>query len=352
MENIKVSDFKKTMALGNVDYNSTDWMIKALMEKIDEEDHTHLRKKYFPTKQEELERKNKLKTAAIASALAGATILGSVGIASKIENSSSAISPNPAPEETIIDKTPNKNDLNTPSYVTFTPTLPEYAKNFENPIYIDTWSEDGQEYWFCSEEFALELARQSMQIIADKMEGCGSMGEKNGPFYADFFDEYFLAGNAYAESSLRICKTNGEHMKSKDNACGMTQITEDAINTLNKWLPETMDIHDTTYSMDDLLDPEKAMEISTLYYYYICKNHCREDCNNPVYKWMGEEFSKSRQQEISTAIYNNGIGKIKEYINNGTIEDYLSNGSSMNHANRVNREEERLRQKYQANEMD
>ena len=78
-----------------------------------------------------------------------------------------------------------------PDHATYVPELPEYAKNFQNPIYVEHWA-DGKDYWVCSEEFAIELARNSMDKVEKMLEGCGSMGEKNGPFYADFFDEYFV----------------------------------------------------------------------------------------------------------------------------------------------------------------
>lgn len=344
MKDKNFTGFKNSIVSGNENFNDSDWIIKSMLQKFDDEDRTKLYKKHFG-------KKPNIRKNILAAALAGAMLLGtSVAISQSIKDENEFRN-TPAQAEIINPEDPSMQNpnINPPYNTIYTPTLPEYAKNFNNPIYTTTWA-DGKEYWVCSEEFALELSRRALENVENMLQGCGSMGEKNGPFYADFFDEYFIAGNAYAESTLRICQTNGDQMKSKDNAIGMTQILPGTLTTLNNWLTNTMGIHDVKYTEADLNNPEKAVEISTLYYYYICKNYCRDVCNNSVYKLMGIEFSKSRQQELCTAIYNNGIGNIQTYIKNGTIDDYLFNGSPNNHANRVKRATDSFREDYQLNE--
>lgn len=206
----------------------------------------------------------------------------------------------------------------------------------------------GTNYYTCDAEYALTTARQTLdkvEKILTSSDGVTPVGTASGNFYPYYFDEYFLAGIAYVETSFRICDESGKPVESKDGALGLMQIMPQTVKDVNSWLKTTMKV-DVQYTVQDLADPVKSMEIATFSLIQTCKNHGKQYCNNPLYPHLNENFSVSRQQEIILAIYNNGYQNMLKYVDNGTVFDYLSEGSSENFVNRVLTESKKLRQNF------
>ena len=203
-------------------------------------------------------------------------------------------------------------------------------------------------YYIGSTEYVLSLAQNSLdkvEKILKTVDGITPVGSNTGDFYPEYFNEYMLTAIAYCESSFRIKDINGDPLRSKDNALGMMQIRPQTLDDVNHWLKNTMGL-DLQYSVNDLTDPQKSMDIATFILVQSCKNHGKENCNNPIYPYLNESFSMSRQQEIILALYNNGYGNMMEYIQNGTVFEYLSEGSKTNYVNKIISTAEKLEDHY------
>ena len=203
-------------------------------------------------------------------------------------------------------------------------------------------------YYTCSTEYAMSLAQNSLRTVEKTLktvDGITPVATDNGDFYPDYLNEYLLTAMALCESSFRIADSNGIPLTSKDNALGMMQIRPQTLQDVNNWLKNTMGLN-IQYSLEDLSDPQKSMDIATFILVQICKNHGKEHCNNPIYPYLKEEFSLSRQKEIVLALYNNGYDNMIDYAKEGTIFDYLSEGSKDNYVNKISRTAEQLEEKF------
>lgn len=218
----------------------------------------------------------------------------------------------------------------------------------EEPIYIARWSEDGEEYYFCTEEYVQYLAQQSLlkiEKIFTSIDGVTPVASGTETFYPEYFNYQLLTALANTESSYRIKKVNGEPMKSKDGALGMTQVLPETLDDVNEWLRETIGVKDLQYTPEDLLDPSKAMEVANLALIMFSKNHCKEDCNNPIHEIINRPFSFENQEQYMLCIYNNGIKTIADYQKAGVIDEYLIGGSEDAYVNKVLRYKEYLMSK-------
>lgn len=239
-----------------------------------------------------------------------------------------------------------KEDNSPPAQIsTMAPTTDTKKPEAINPnnIYISTYN--GTKYFFATEEYMLQLSRESLsrvEAMLKSVDGITPVGTSSGSFYPEYFDEYLLTAVAFTESTYRISDTNGNLLESKDGALGLTQVKPSTLNDLNNWLHGTMGLTSVTYTIEDLHDPSKALDITNLLLIKICKNHGKMTSNNPVYPYLNESFTLERQEEIILAIYNNGYDNIMRYINNGIVYDYLKEGSSNNYVNKVLTKKEKL----------
>lgn len=203
-------------------------------------------------------------------------------------------------------------------------------------------------YYVASPEYVLGLAQNSLSTvekILKNIDGITPVGTNSGDFYPEYFNEYMLTSMAYCESSFRIKDTDGNPLKSNADALGMMQIRPQTLNDVNYWLKNTMGL-DLQYSVEDLSDPQKSMDIATFILVQTCKNHGKEKCKNPIYPYLNEGFSIARQEEIILALYNNGYSNMMQYIENGTVFEYLSEGSSNNYVNKIMKTAEMFEEKY------
>lgn len=252
----------------------------------------------------------------------------------------------PSPKTPIEE--PADNSINRPGYA-------------QENIFVEKY---GNEYYYqCTPEYAKQLAENALikvhHILTQKTTGTTPVGdhlEKGEDInnIKDFYPQYFMGNDeenilplplkvAFAESDLRICKTNGDPYISDKGAVGMMQLKQDAIDDINKWIKTTMEIDGVSYTLEEVSkDPQKAMEAGTFYLIMLCKNHAKEGCNNPILPYLNEEFSFKRQEELVLALYNNGYGNIMDYIKQGTIYDYLSEGPSTNYVNTIKSKGQRL----------
>lgn len=217
----------------------------------------------------------------------------------------------------------------------------------KNKIYIDKYKNNL--YYFATEEYVLSLASESLnrvQMMLSQVDGITPVGTTNGEFYPDYFNPYLLAALCHTESSYRIMDINGKPLTSSAGAIGMTQIKPEVIDDLNNWLHNTLKLKNITYSIEDLNDPAKTMDITTLILIQLCKNHGKIGCNNPIYTHLHEGFNLKRQEEIILALYNNGFTNMQTYIKNGTLYNYLREGSPSNYVNKILQKKEQLIERY------
>lgn len=292
-----------------------DWIIQALMKKMAEE-----------TAAERAQNKIKLKAAGaaiVSAALIGSSALG-VGIATKKDLPQN----NQEIQTQIIE--PNNLQVSQKTDYDFTPS--QSNPNFEIK------SIKGVDYYCCTPECTLELARQSMARIQKLLQSAGAtpVGLDSGEFYPEYYNEYLLSGIAMTESSLRVCTTSGEPLVSKDGAIGLMQVLPKTVSTINDWLVDTMGITGLSYTTQDLSNPEKSMDIANLTLIWICKNYCKPNCNNPLYKKMDKEFSLADQKNILIATYEQGPDEMIKHINSGKIAYYITPENSGNYLSKIN----------------
>lgn len=242
---------------------------------------------------------------------------------------------------------PKENSNLTPSVTSSVQETINTPISFDNTTYLANYQ--GEPYYFITEEYALSLASDSLTRVKEMLStvnGITPVATTTGEFYPEYFNEYLLTALCYTESSYRISKKNGEPLKSNAGAIGLTQVKPETLSSLNNWLHNTLHLNNITYTTEDLSDPSKAMDITTLLLIQICKNHGKMGCNNPIYPYIQESFSLKRQEEIILAIYNNGFNNMKSYVENGTIYNYLSEGPASNYVNKILTKKERLEEKY------
>ena len=206
----------------------------------------------------------------------------------------------------------------------------------------------GTDYYVCSLPYVNKLAKVTLAKVKSTLStvnGITPMASDSGDFYPAYFDEHLLTAIAYTESGFRTVDENGVPLTSNSGALGMMQIRPDTLTDVNNWLKNTMEL-DLQYSVEDLSDPAKSMEIATYYLIQTCKNHAKMNCNNPIFPYLKENFSYKRQEEIILAIYNNGYNKMLSYINDGTVYEYLSEGSKDNYVNKIITLANQLREQY------
>ena len=244
---------------------------------------------------------------------------------------------------------PTTNDPETESY-SFSESAPITPPSSEivNPnVYHDTYR--GQTYLFAREEYVLELARESLTRVENLLmtvDGMTPVGTSSGDFYPEYYNEYLLTALCFTESSYRISDENGNLLKSSAGALGLTQVRPSAIEDLNDWLNNTLGLKNIKYTTEDLNDLNKAMDISNMILIKTCKSHGKVSSKSPIYPYLNESFSLSRQEEILLAIYNNGYSNMLSYIQNGTVYDYLSEGNPSNYVNKVLSKKDQLMEKY------
>lgn len=198
----------------------------------------------------------------------------------------------------------------------------EPAQNKGN-TYIDRYN--GEYYLFATQDYVYELSKTALtdmeQMLGD-VNGITPVGTKYGDFYPDYFNADMFSAIAFTESTFRIKKSDGSPLVSHTGAVGMCQIEPIAIETINKWLKDTMGV-DISYTIDDANDPQKALEISILYNIRNCKNKAKE--GKSIYDQMGVDFSFEMQEKLLYAMYFYGEGNVENSAINGTILDTYLN---------------------------
>lgn len=212
------------------------------------------------------------------------------------------------------------------------------SKKIDSKTGISLKSYNGTKYYTMSEEYTLQIARESLdrveKLLKENVPGLSPVGG-NKDFYPSYYDEYMLTGLAYTESSYRICREDGTPLTSKDGALGPMQILPSTVNYVNYWLKDVMEVKGVEFTTIDLINPEKAMDIANLYLISCAKNYAKATSNNSLFKVMKEDFSVERQQELIIAMYNEGPGNMLSHAKSGTIKQYLKEGSKTNYLNKV-----------------
>ena len=201
-------------------------------------------------------------------------------------------------------------------------------------------------YYQYGEEDLIKMARNSLKRVGkmfQTVDGIGPMGE-DGEFFPDYFNEYFLASVAFNESSGRTVDKNGKPITSSAGAIGLMQIKPEAINYANYYAGQFMGIEGVNYTVEDLKDGEKSMDIATILLIANCKNFAQSW--DEIFKVLDEPFSAKRQEEIILAYYNNGEGNMNKYMANGTVTEYLREGNPTNYANKIISKRQELQKKY------
>jgi len=189
-------------------------------------------------------------------------------------------------------------------------------------IYIDTFQ--GEDYYFCSQDYVYDLASKALnncKSMLTSVDGVTNMG-KNG-FYQDFFNEDMLAAITYTESTNRIKHADGSPLVSSTGALGMCQLEPDTINTINRWLEDTMTIKDKKYSLEDTSDPLKSLELATLAFIRNSKNETKP--SDETYKQLGVPYSQELEEKLLYAMYFYGEGNFEQACQNKTIFDTYLN---------------------------
>lgn len=287
-------------------------------------------------KEFEEQKKKKIKNVkkAIAVTMAGAVVTTGVAIGSLINDNK---------ENTKF----RKND----NYVTQinNDNLPT-KKTAINPPQIELLSYNGVEYYTMNTEYVLKTAKESLirieKLLKDNVEGLTPVAGTSGNFYPDYYNEYMLAGIAYTESSYRICTKDKLPLTSKDGALGPMQILPTTVDYVNYWLNDVMEIKDISFSTKDLIDPAKSMDIANLYLISCAKNYAKPTSRNSLFKYLNEDFSRARQQELIIAIYNEGPKNMLDHAQNGNIYDYLKEGSKQNYLNTVLKNANNIKQNH------
>lgn len=276
----------------------------------------------------------------IAASVAGALIASGITVGT-IMHTSKTKTPESSPRKNI------KEDV---TYVT-----KAEEKEVKIPGQTEVYSESeisvkkygGTNYYMMSEDFAVKIAGESMarveQMLKENVPNIAPLAPGDDTFYPDYYDAYMLAGLSMTESDFRICTEDGTPLTSNVGALGPMQIKPETVDYVNYWVKDVMGIKGVQYTINDLTDPEKSMDIANLYLISCAKNYTRDNCNNPIFKKMGVDFSKTRQQQILIAMYNEGPGNMLNHAEDGSIYSYLKEGPKTNYLNKVLTKTEQIR---------
>lgn len=219
----------------------------------------------------------------------------------------------------------DNNNIENESKITSVPIIMNTAQQTQGDenTYIDRYN--GEYYLFATQDYVYELLKTALTDIEQmlgEVEGITPVGTQSGKFYPKYFNADMFSAIAFTESTFRIEKSDGSPLVSHTGAVGMCQIEPIAIDTVNKWLRDTMGLN-IRYTLDDANDPQKALEISILYNIRNCKNKAKE--GKPIYNQMGVDFSLEMQEKLLYAMYFYGEGNVENSAINGTIMDTYLN---------------------------
>ena len=244
------------------------------------------------------------------------------------------------------DKTPQKNESGYVEHVTVEKPsiLDDVQFEPQKPLDLSPTltTYGGEEYYMFSTEQILEIGRQSLaecEKVLGEVDGLRHFGKNGETVFPDFYDEYLIAGLAFTESSYRIYDEDENLLKSSANAYGLTQIKASTIDYVNWWMEEVMGLENPGYTIEDLKDPRKAMEITNYFNLSSILNYVRD--SKPIYIAAGA--TEQGQKEAMIAIYNAGAGNVQAYAKSGTLHQYLSSGPKSNYVNKVLSHEAQIR---------
>ena len=197
-----------------------------------------------------------------------------------------------------------------------------------------------KDYYFCSQEYALELADDAIDNVNEMFEGAGMNplvpGSEN--YLPEYFDKYMLAGLAFQESTFRYLEADGDPIYSSVKARGMCQCKKETLDYV-KWYAKTVLGVELDYDFEDLDDPRVSMEVAALVLATNAETHFKPTRKDNAFSQAGIRFSPEAQKTMMLSSYYHGAqGVVNRLLKSGTTTSDYAKGILSNEA--------MLREKY------
>ena len=204
--------------------------------------------------------------------------------------------------------------------------------------YISSYG--SKDYYFCSQDYALELADDAIDNVNEMFENAGMNplvpGSEN--YLPEYFDKYMLAGLAFQESTFRYLEADGDPIYSSVKARGMCQCKEETLDYV-KWYAKTVLGVELDYDFEDLDDPRVSMEVAALVLATNAETHFKPTRKDNAFSKSGLRFSPEAQKTMMLSSYYHGAqGVVNRLLKSGTTTSDYAKGIIANEA--------MLREKY------
>ncbi len=212
------------------------------------------------------------------------------------------------------------------------------GENETKDTYISSYGK--QDYYFCSQEYALELADDAIDNVNEMFENAGMNplvpGSEN--YLPEYFDKYMLAGLAFQESTFRYLEADGDPIYSSVMARGMCQCKEETLDYV-KWYAKTVLGVELDYDFEDLDDPRVSMEVAAMVLATNAETHFKPTRKDNAFSKSGISFSPQAQKTMMLSSYYHGAqGVVNRLLKSGTTTSDYAKGILSNEA--------MLREKY------